>query len=119
MAIFFGAPRSLALLGTSHLVNDVLKAFTSWVASGAAGVVRGVGTILAATSAVPLGASFDLVYDAMRRVGLAFGLLFVAAAVIQAVLRQDLGLLVRMLTVRLPLAVALSGVAIWLVEQAL
>jgi hypothetical protein len=119
MATFFGSPHSLALLGTSHLVNDVLKDFTGWVASGAAGVVEGVGTILAATSAVPLGASFDVVYDAMRRVGLAFGLLFVAAAVIQAVLRQDLGLLVRTLTVRLPLALLASGIAIWLVQQAL
>jgi hypothetical protein len=119
MALFGAPTRTLGLLGTSHLVNVVLSTFTSWVASGAATVISGVGAVLAATSAVPLGAGFEEVYDSMRRIGLAVGLLFLAAAVIQAVLRQDLGLLVRTVTVRLPLAILLSSVAIWLVEQAL
>ena len=119
MASLFVSGRVFALVGTSHLVKAVLETFTGWVADGAATLVTGVGAVLTTTSAVPLGAGFEEVYGALRRVGLAFGLLFVGAAVIQAVLRQDLGFLVRMLAVRLPLAVALSGVAIWLVEQAL
>ena len=119
MAPLFVSGRIFALVGTSHLVKAVLETFTGWVANGAATLVTGVGAILTTTSAVPLGAGFEEVYAALRRVGLAFGLLFVGAAVVQAVLRQDLGFLVRMVAVRLPLAVALSGVAIWLVEQAL
>jgi hypothetical protein len=109
------------LLGSavSSIVGAVLRQFTTWVSSGAADIVTGVGHALNASAQVPLGSGFGIVYDTMRRVGLAFALPFLAVAVIQAVLRQDLGMLGRTVAIRLPCALVLSGVAIWLVQQAL
>jgi len=114
------APSAL-LVGSavSSIVGAVLRQFTTWVSSGAADIVTGVGRALDASTQVPLGSGFHVVYDTMRRVGFAFALPFLAAAVIQAVLRQDLGMLGRTVGVRLPCALVLSGAAIWVVQQSL
>ena len=103
----------------SSIAGAVLRQFTNWVAGGAAQVVSGVGRILDTSTSVPIGSGFQIVYETMRRVGLALAVPFLLVAVIQAVLRQDLGMLGRLVTVRLPCALLLSGIAIWLVQQAI
>src|ERR1700674_5213662 len=84
----------LISFGVSHVVNAVLNVFTSWVASGAAALVSGVGRSLNASTAVPLSGSFGPLYGLMGRIGALIVAPFLAAAILQAVIRQDFALLV-------------------------
>lgn len=120
-----GAPVAGFLGGAvSHLVGSgaeaVLGGLSDAVAGAAGAVMSGIGAALAATTRPELGAAwFEGQYA--RMAGLAAAGLFVVlpVACAQAVLRGDPRLLVRSVLVQLPLAVALTVSAVWLVNLGL
>lgn len=115
------APSLFGLLGISagSLVNALLGAVTNWVEAGSAAIVTGVGVAMSETTSVSFGSAFLTLYESIRTVGGAVALPFLLAAAIQALVRQDAALLVRTVLVRAPVALLGSGIAIWVVEQAL
>jgi hypothetical protein len=106
-------------IGFGDVVSAVLRELTTWIAGGASAIVTAVGRSLNATTAVTFGTGFTLEYDLLRRVGLGLVTVLVFAAVINAVIRQDLALLLRAVLVRLPLALMGAGGAIELVSLCL
>jgi hypothetical protein len=109
------------LLGISagSVVNVVLKMVTKWIADGSAAIVTGVGATIDETTSVSFGSAFLHLYGVIRTVGGALALPFLLAATVQALVRQDTASLVRTVLVRAPIALLGSGIAIWIVEQAL
>lgn len=113
---------SLLGLGTSAIkkIADVmLGQLTAWVASGAGSVLRALGSVLTSSTTPDLTFGLAREYSVMLVIGGAVVLPLLVLAVIQAVVRQDLGALVRATLVQLPLAVLLSAGATGLVSLAL
>jgi hypothetical protein len=108
----------LGSLATS-IVSALFSGLTHWVASGAATIVDGVGDVLGSSTAVPFNAGFDAVFSEVEQIGAPLAALFLSVAVIRAVLHRDLSDLVRMVLLRLPLALIGSGLALELVVLAL
>lgn len=106
------------LLGISvgSLISDLLSAITSWVAAGAGALVTALGHALTATTKVPLGAGFTAEYQLVQHFGAALVALFLVLVVIQAIIGQDLQLLLRAAFIKLPAALLLSGVLVELVS---
>lgn len=99
------------------VARHALEAVNNWVASGAAWLVGQVGAVLASTGRPQLGpAWFGGHYQAMARLGVLVVVPLLLLSVIQAVARQDLGQLVRAVTVHLPLAILFTAVAVGLVQ---
>ena len=106
------------LLGSG--VGGVLGALSSWVADGAAWLIGQIGGVLSSSTTIDLGAGwFTAHYRTM--VGLAAVVLLplLLLSVIQAVYRQSVAGLVRVVAVQLPLALVLAGAAVELVQLAL
>ncbi|MGO9457270.1 MAG: hypothetical protein ACLP62_09510 [Acidimicrobiales bacterium] len=106
------------LLGSG--VGGVLGALSSWVADGAAWLIGQIGGVLSSSTTIDLGAGwFSAHYRTM--VGLAAVVLLplLLLSVIQAVYRQSVAGLVRVVAVQLPLALVLAGAAVELVQLAL
>ena len=103
-----------SLLGSlaSSIADAILSGVTKWVIDGAAQLVRGVTGALLASTAVPFNAGFDTVFSEIRLLAFPFVGIFMALAIIRAVIRQDLADLGRMLLLRLPLALLGSGIAL-------
>ena len=101
------------------LVNALLSGFTSWVESGTAALIVAFGHAIDATTKTPLGAGFMSEFDVVWRIAAIFAAPFLFFAVIQAVVRQDLGLLVKAVFLRLPFALIFGGIAVELVAEAL
>jgi hypothetical protein len=117
----FGTSHVVGLLGISatSLVDAFLKAITNWIDNGSAAIVEAVGTALDETTSVAFGASFSSLFRSMRAIGASCSLIFLVAATVQAIVKGDLGSLVRTVVVRLPIALVGSAGAIWLVEEGL
>ncbi len=100
--------------------GSVLQAMTQWVVDGATWLLDQIGDVLATTTSVDLGAGwFESHYQVMLGIlGVVVVPMFLGA-VLQAVLRQDGGILVRAVLVHLPLALVLAGGAIKTVQLAL
>ena len=95
----------------------VLSAMAAAVAGAAVWLLDQIGSVITATTTPLVGTDwFGARFAVMLRLGAVLVLLFLLAAVIQALLRQDLGVLVRALVVQLPLAVVLSVSAVQLVQ---
>jgi hypothetical protein len=91
----------------------VMRGVTAWVTNAAVWVTGKVGELIEKTTSPDLTASwFEGQYGAMVGVAGALALLMLMLAVIQSVIRQDIGLLVRSAFGYLPMAFVLSGVAI-------
>ena len=91
----------------------VMRGVTAWVTNAAVWVTGKVGELIEKTSSPDLTASwFEGQYGAMVGVAGALALLMLMLAVIQSVIRQDIGLLVRAAFGYLPMAFILAGVAI-------
>ena len=91
----------------------VMRGVTAWVTNGAVWVTGKVGGLIEKTTSPDLTASwFEGQYGAMVGVAGALALLMLMLAVIQSVIRQDVGLLVRSAFGYLPMAFVLAGVAI-------
>jgi hypothetical protein len=100
--------------------NDVLSAFSNWVVSGAVWLLGQIGAVLNATTSVDLGASwFTDHYRLMAGLAAVVVLPLLLVSVLQAVYRQNAGILVRSALVQLPLALVLTAVAVQLVQLAL
>jgi hypothetical protein len=91
----------------------VMRGVTAWVTNAAVWVAGKVGELIENTSSPDLRASwFEGQYGTMVAVAGALALLMLLLAVIQSVIRQDIGLLVRAAFGYLPMAFILAGVAI-------
>jgi hypothetical protein len=91
----------------------VMRGVTAWVTNAAVWVTGKVGELIENTSSPDLRASwFEGQYGAMVAVAGGLALLMLLLAVIQAVIRQDVWMLVRCAFGYLPMAFVLSGVAI-------
>ena len=91
----------------------VMRGVTAWVTNAAVWVTGKVGSLIEKTTSPDLTASwFEGQYGTMVGVAGALALLMLMLAVIQSVMRQDIGLLVRSAFGYLPMAFVLAGVAI-------
>jgi hypothetical protein len=91
----------------------VMRGVTAWVTNAAVWVAGKVGELIENTSSPDLRASwFEGQYGTMVAVAGALALLMLMLAVIQSIIRQDVGLLVRAAFGYLPMAFILAGVAI-------
>lgn len=91
----------------------VMRGVTAWVTNAAVWVTGKVGELIENTTSPDLTASwFEGQYGAMVAVAGALALLMLMLAVIQSVIRQDIGLLIRSAFGYLPMAFVLAGVAI-------
>ena len=100
--------------------NDVLSAFSNWVVSGATWLLDQIGGVLNSTTSIDLGASwFAGHYRLMVGLAAVVVLPLLLLSVLQAVYRQNAGILVRSALVQLPLALVLTAVAVQLVQLSL
>jgi hypothetical protein len=91
----------------------VMRGVTAWVTDAAVWVTGKVGELIDKTASPDLTAGwFEGQYAAMVEVAGALALLMLVLAVIQSLIRQDVGLLVRCAFGYLPMAFILAGVAI-------
>lgn len=91
----------------------VMRGVTTWVTNAAVWVTGKVGGLVEATTSPDLqSAWFEGQYGAMITVAGALAMLMLMLAVIQAVIRQDVWLLLRSAFGYLPMAFILAGVAI-------
>lgn len=101
-------------------MGAIFGALSGWVVAGASWVLHQIGTVLAVTTGIDVGASwFQSHYRVMATVGAAFVLPFLLAAVVQAVVHQSPGSLVRSVGVHLPVAMVATGAAVPVVGLAL
>lgn len=100
--------------------DQVLESIGRWVASGAVWLIGQVGSVMSATTKPEIDAAwFSSHYRFMTGLGGALVLPLLLVSVLQAVVRQDLGGLVRTAAVQLPLALLLTAVAVTLVQLGL
>ena len=93
--------------------TSALDATSAWVATGASWFLAQVGGALGSSTAIDLSAPWFLErYRAIEALVAVVALPVLLLAVIGAVLRQDLGLLIRMVLVQLPLGMLLAGAAV-------
>jgi Putative Ig domain len=91
----------------------VMRGVTAWVTNAAVWVTGKVGDLVERTTSPDLTAGwFEGQYGTMVTIAGALALLMLMLAVIQAVIHQDVGLLVRSAFGYLPMAFILAGVAI-------
>jgi hypothetical protein len=103
----------------AHIVSSVFGLLVSWVGHGAATVVTEVGKAMATTTSPILNAGFLTEYKAMGAIGAVMCLPIVIFAVIQAIVHQDLGTLVRVILIRLPASILLAAAAVSIVQLGL
>jgi hypothetical protein len=101
-------------------VNTVFDAAGHWVANGASWLLDAVGSALNGTTKVPIGTTWFGAHESvMAALAAAVVLPMACCAVIQAVLHQNLTVLMRSMLLHLPLALLLTGVAVELVRLGL
>jgi hypothetical protein len=105
---------SAAVTKVAQQAGDfVMRGVTAWVTNAAVWVTGKVGELIDATASPDLNASwFQGQYGTMVTVAGALALLMLLLAVIQSVIHQDAGLLIRSAFGYLPMAFILAGVAI-------
>lgn len=113
-----GASLGSVLGGT--VSGGVLSAIVAWVGAAAVWLLGQVGHVMSATTAVDLdGAWFTAHAQIMAALAAAVILPLACCTVILAVYRQDVGMVVSGLLVKLPLALLFSGMSVELVSLAL
>lgn len=101
-------------------VSSVLDAVASWVTSGAVWLLGQIGGVLSATTAIDLGAPwFRAHYATMAALAGVVIVPLLLLGILQALYRQDAGMLLRTALVHVPLAVLLTAVAVTLVQLGL
>jgi hypothetical protein len=101
-------------------VDSVLNALGSWVSSGAVWLLAQVGSVLADTTGIDLGASwFTAHYETMVALCGVVIVPLLLLGIIQSVYRQNASMLVRSVLVHVPLALLLTAVAVKLVQLGL
>src|SRR6202046_326683 len=110
------AAGSVASAGFESILNGI----SQWVASGAEWLLDQIGDVLSATTTVDVGASwFRIHYGQMTALAGVVILPMLLASILQAVVRQNPGHLIRTFFVQLPLALLLAVVAIQIVVLSL
>jgi hypothetical protein len=106
--------------GVGTAADAVMGGIVDWAASGAAWLVKTIAVQVDRSSRPALGSAwYARRYASMRALAISLALLFLLAAITQAVLRQDLAMLARSCLVALPLALLLTFAAVTLVELGL
>ncbi len=101
-------------------IGAVFGAAGRWVADGAVWLLDQVGHAMSATTTVPLDTRWFAEHQAvMVSLAGAVVLPMLCCTVLQAVLRQDAGMVLRAVMVQLPLAMLLTGVVVVLVRLGL
>jgi hypothetical protein len=96
--------------------ESVLSGISQWVASGAEWLLDQIGDVLSSTTTIDVGASwFRVHYGQMTALAGVVILPMLLASILQAVVRQNPGQLIRTFFVQLPLALLLAVVAIQIV----
>ena len=103
----------------ASVVHLFFSTLTTWLGAGAASIVASTADALDATTSVTFGDAFGRVYDAMRVFGGELALPFLVLAVIHSIVRGEVAALVRTVIVKVPIALAGSAAAIWIVQEAL
>jgi len=103
----------------AHIVNSVFNLVTGWVGRGAAAVVGELGSAMSATTHPILNAGFLLEYKAMSAIALIMCCPIVIFAVVQAIVRQELASLGRIILIRLPASIIFTAIAVGVVQLAL
>ena len=113
-----GIANVLNLFGMNLLsfVNGVLVALVGWVGTGTRSLLGLFGHALNSASAISFGSGFIAEFAILRSFGLELVGGFLCLVAIQAIIKQDLDLLIRVVLLRLPAALLLSGVAIEVVS---
>ena len=100
--------------------TSALDATSAWVAAGASWFLAQVGGALGSSTRIDLSAPWFLErYRAIEALLAVVALPVLILAIIGALLRQDLGLLIRSVLVQLPMGMLLAGAAIELTTLAL
>ncbi len=100
--------------------DAVLGELTSWVGDGAAWLLGQVAEAIDATTTVDLSAPwFERHYAFMFQAGAILLLPLLLLTVLQALVRQDAGLLIRAAFLQLPAAMLLTGLAVTVTQTAL
>lgn len=99
--------------GLNAAGGAVMRGVTTWVTDAAVWVTGKVGDLIDATASPDLQAGwFQSQYGSMVTIAGVLALLMLLLAVIQAIIRQDAGILIRAALGYLPAAFILAGVAI-------
>jgi hypothetical protein len=115
-----GAAGDVAVQGAQAVGGAVMGGLASWVGEGAAWLVRKIGEQIDRSSRPALGSTwFSGRYAQTRDIGIALSALFLLLAVLHALLRQDVGRLLRSALVALPLSMGLTFGAVLLVQSGL
>lgn len=113
-------PGGLASEITKSLLGGLFRDLVSWAADGAASLVGALAKAVSATTEPALGgAAFRSEFAVMAVLAAMVALPLLLLGTIAAIARQDASGLVRTVLVRLPLALAFTGVAIQLVNLGL
>jgi type IV secretion system protein TrbL len=126
-ALGFGVPVGASALVSylakrvaSELLENWFSSADHWVAKGATWMLGAAWKMLAETTSPAIsGPGFDSEIRVMAVIGASVALPLLLLGVIQAVVRQDGGGLLRTLIVRLPMALLFTGLAVQLVSLGL
>jgi hypothetical protein len=111
-----GLPGAVAQAVSLRLFSEL----GTWLAGGAVYVLQGLGHVMSASTAPPIGTSFFAEeIGVMALIGAAVALPLLLLTAIQSVVQQDSSLLIRTVLVKLPLALVFTGVAVQLVALGL
>ncbi len=115
-AVAGGSPGGLLGLGA----GAVFDAAGQWVAAGATWFLRQLVSVVSATTAPPItSAWFTGRLGVMTAIGAVLALPLTLCAVVQAIVRQSPGMVVRIAAVNLPVALTLTGMAVTVVHLGL
>lgn len=97
--------------------DEVMKGITNWVGNGASWLIGQAGTLIDETTTPRIESPWFLrQYGTMGALAAVFALPLLLLAVMQALIRQDMGQLARSAFVHLPLAFALTAAAVTIVQ---
>jgi hypothetical protein len=115
-----GAAGDVVGAGVGLAADSVMGGIVGWAANGAAWLITTIAQQVDRSTRPALGSAWFLRrYAAMRSLAISLALLFLLAAITNAVLRQDLAMLARSCLIALPLALLLTFAAVTLVELGL
>jgi hypothetical protein len=101
-------------------VGSVLNALGSWVSDGATWLLRQIGSVMATTTTIDLGASwFTTHYEIMAALAGVVIVPILLLGIMQSIYRQNASALIRSVLVNVPLSILLTAVAVKLVQLGL
>jgi hypothetical protein len=100
--------------------DSVLNALGSWVSAGASWLLHQIGSVMATTTTIDLGASwFTTHYQIMAALAGVVVVPILLLGIMQSIYRQSASTLVRSVLVNVPLSILLTAVAVKLVQLGL